>query len=484
MLLCLFIWFNHESIAVNNGLGWDGVTYSNMTKNFTTLFHEQSFNSYYFQKILLPGIACFIVFLWNMVREFFNVGAPIELTDGVVIQVFSLVNFFILIVSGMIFLKIMGLFNFKAGTKILGFSLLFFSFATLKQNFYYPVLIDTLAFSLGILTLYFYLANKYTALLIASVIGYFSFPTIFYMGIILFIFENKTTKRQIKLDRFFSLKEKFFLMTLVFLILIYIIIIYLNLFTKYTVTRTGNNLSAISILVAICYVYVMERYLITNDFINGIINSVSIKKIIISVSLFIFLKGLNFYYSYHSDHSWVPMSMSSYIYLILCESIINPGTFLVSHFFYFGPFIPLLFFFWGDFLIELKEQSYGYQTLVVIFIFSALGSESRQLINAVPFFVFLLIRVLDRCDFKNFFYGIMILLSLIVSRFWFNFNMAQSDVQHSSDLFPAQYYFMNQGPWMSDSMYIVGLVLMLLFFLLMWVLINISSSSKIKFFRL
>lgn len=483
ILIYLFLWFNHESVTVHNGLGWDGVRYGRMAQHFTTLFHERSFNSYYFQRTFLPGTACLIVYVWNMIRDFFNIGTPVELTDSVVIQVFALVNYFLLMVSGFIFIKISDLFNFKASTKILGFSLLFFSYAILKHNFYYPVLTDTLAFSLGILLLYFCLANKYKALLVTSLVGYFSFPTIFYTGLILFLFEKKTIARKATVNNLLALKDKFILVSLFFLVLTYITLIYLNLHTSFAgKTRTGNNFSCVSILVAVYYVYIGGKYLVTNDLADGLINSIDGKKVIISVTLFLVLKFINFYYSYYSDHSWIPMSLPKYFFLILSESIANPGTFLVSHFFYFGPFIALLFFFWNDFLIELKAQSYGYQLIVAMFFLLALGSESRQLINMVPFFVFPLIKVLDRCNFKKYFYGIMVILSLIVSRFWFDFNITQNDVDRPLD-FPAQYYFMNYGYWLSDSVYIVALVLMMLFFLLIWAIINISSGSKTEFTR-
>jgi len=269
---------------------------------------------------------------------------------------------------------------------------------------------------------------------------------------------------------------------LFFLALLYMAVIYLNLnlYKPYSTNPINIKLSAISILVALYYVYIIEKSVITNALINGLINSASIKKIIFSAALFLVLKWISFYYSYYSNYSWVPMSLAKYFFYIMSQSIVNPGTFLVSHFFYFGPFIALLFFFRDDFLIELKEQGYGYQLIVAMFFLFALGSESRQLINMVPFFVFPLIKALDRYNFKKYFYGIMILLSLVLSRFWFDFNITQSDVDHPLD-FPAQYYFMNCGPWLSDSMYIVALVLMALFFLLVWGLINVSSSRKTKF---
>jgi hypothetical protein len=58
----------------------------------------------------------------------------------------------------------------------------------------------------------------------------------------------------------------------------------------------------------------------------------------------------------------------------------------------------------------------------------------------------------DRYDWRTWQIGTIATISLVVSRVWFPIN--QGVIEGAPPLeYPAQFYFMNFGPWMSNSAY-------------------------------
>jgi hypothetical protein len=110
----------------------------------------------------------------------------------------------------------------------------------------------------------------------------------------------------------------------------------------------------------------------------------------------------------------------------------------------------------------------GLHLFVFIFLLVGIGSESRQFINAWPVLVLLLCAAIQKYTFPPLFYIVIGLMALALSKFWYRINREP----FTGDIldFPYQYYFMSQGPWMSDNMYYLQSSIMLVFCLLLYIL--------------
>jgi hypothetical protein len=71
-----------------------------------------------------------------------------------------------------------------------------FSYAIMKLNFYYPVLTDTTAFSLGFLTVWGYINKKNLLVFMCALVGAFTWPTIIYTVPLLQIFRHEERSQQ------------------------------------------------------------------------------------------------------------------------------------------------------------------------------------------------------------------------------------------------------------------------------------------------
>ena len=179
------------------------------------------------------------------------------------------------------------------------------------------------------------------------------------------------------------------------------------------------------------------------------------------VLIFIFVKYLTGTYA-----STQPLQMSSgrYIINIMKQSVANPAVFLVSHIIYLG-WLPLIFIFMGkEMHAAIRSLGYGVAILFAGVGIMSLGSETRQLINFYPLLVVVALMALSKKQaLKPWVLVVLGLPALALSRFWYSIN-GFGDIGKKLLEFPAQRYFQVFGPWMSNSTYLINLIICILGF--------------------
>jgi hypothetical protein len=73
--------------------------------------------------------------------------------------------------------------------------------------------------------------------------------------------------------------------------------------------------------------------------------------------------------------------------------------------------------------------------------------------NAWPFIVLFLCKTIDKLKLPLSFYLLIFLYALVLSKFWYRIQVPYFTEKYLN--FPEQRYFMSQGPWMSDAMYVL-----------------------------
>jgi hypothetical protein len=99
----------------------------------------------------------------------------------------------------------------------------------------------------------------------------------------------------------------------------------------------------------------------------------------------------------------------------------------------------------------------GFVLLFLALLFLGLSSESRTITFALPFVAGLAALAADERQWTPRRVALFGAVSLVVSRVWFPINQGPIDEGPYLD-FPAQYYFMNFAPWMSNAVYVVAVL--------------------------
>src|SRR5881275_1292931 len=169
-----------EQLNVHDGLGWDGMTYAAMVKNYISLLTHKGLDAYYIQRVLPSGLVFLIIKTLGL-----------GFTDHNIILVFSIYNIVLVNLSLFLWFRVMKQFNFSFNTQLVATVLLVGNFCILKFGMFYPVLTDISTFFLGILLLQAYLNGRQAWLLILGLIGAFCHPLIQYFALLPFIFPRQ-----------------------------------------------------------------------------------------------------------------------------------------------------------------------------------------------------------------------------------------------------------------------------------------------------
>jgi hypothetical protein len=143
-------------------------------------------------------------------------------------------------------------------------------------------------------------------------------------------------------------------------------------------------------------------------------------------------------------------------------SIQAPFGFIVNHFMYYGYLIIFLCLFWKEAVNQYAKSGYSFFIIIILGLMMTVNTESRHLLSFIPFLFFPVVEVIKKYITVKFAI-IFSIMSLLLSRFWFKINVEGIEdafvfVTHNDYAkFPAQRYFMSQGPWMSYPMYLLFL---------------------------
>lgn len=441
--------FFGEHIPVDSGNGWDGSRYADIIQNFHHFVFQHNLDQYTLQRILPEGIIYF----------FFNIfHLPIERSQ--IPMAFSIYNYILFIFSIIICCKIIKLSNWSTKTGLIALTGIFLNFSQLKLMSYYPTLTDTTSLFLSIATLYCFLIKREYLILLIGVIASFVSPTQFYINALLFLFSVNRKKTITHIN--FNLLSVFCAACATAVVL--------AIYFHYGFRVLGGNyktpilaLSIISIFSYLCYSFIP---LIQSSLEN--VTRLNVARLLLTILIFFIVKDIIYMISNRATN----LSFFDFFRYLSAEALAYPLNFLISHILYFGPILLLAGLFWRELCQNpfVKNSALGYVILFCILL--SLDSESRQLINFLPFMVFITADTLNKKHFSWPFVISFITLSILISKAWLPLNhgtwlsLLTNPPEITLD-FPLQWFFMNLGPWVSHPMYIINLsIVAILFFIL------------------
>jgi hypothetical protein len=440
-----------DYIQFSDRLKWDGENYIHYALHFPEAAFGQTVNIYYFQRILPSGMVYGVAQLFN-----------IPLTEQKVFYIFLGLNIGLIFISFGIWLLVCKQLNLSKRGKALGFTGLFINFALLKMAFYYPVLTDVMAFTLGLSLLYFYLKQYTVGLLLIGVIGAFTFPTVFYSALLLFIFPVEQLQTMAA-SKYLFWNNLLAVMSATFFLLLVIIFYYYR--DVPLINPAPGFVLMISIAAALAYVYFASRaFYRTGLYLHSIKNFNAWTRASAAIGVLVVVYILLFQ---GASNGPSPLNYKGFLANIVVSAIANPLTFLVSHAVYLGPVFLVLLYFIKPFIKQVNGYGLGLHLLIVGYVLLSINAETRLFINAWPFFVAFLCKALEGVKLPHSFYIFCLLFALALSKFWYRIDVAYFSENYLN--FPEQKYFMSIGPWMSDEMYLLqGAVALVVFFWIYW----------------
>jgi hypothetical protein len=457
-----------ERLTVREGFGWDGVAYASWARDFHRTILVDRVPEYYVKRILPSAL---VHYGSRMVTAPF---LPTDKQDTLlnesrnVILRFDIYNLLLILLSVSTWGLIAKELKISNRATWFGFCFLFLNYAILKNNVYHAVLTDTSGFTLGILMFYFFLTNKPIGLWATIFLGGFTWPSIPYMGALLFVFPYRKEPPGTVRPAATSSDGKWpWLFTALVCALTFITLIFLNRDLTERVNRLAHMLRVdvplfyLSAAAVIVYLFVGLKPAVSDARLfkpRRIWEAIRWGRVGIIALTF----GL-LHFIYHRLSSGLEMSGGwgshwGLIEYILLSSLTEPFIFLVAHTLYYGPVVLLLLFFWRPFCQSIQEFGIGLRLFVILNFLLSIGPQSRYQINAVTVFIILLVRLLDRSFLRYQSFTFWVLLSLLYSKVWYTFNTAPQVDDGTMDIllrFPLQHYFTNSGPWMSPQMYLI-----------------------------
>ncbi|MGZ3932523.1 MAG: hypothetical protein ACXVP0_14610 [Bacteroidia bacterium] len=445
--------YYNEITPANKGLGFDGKHYAELAMDFPDAITKAP-DTKYFQR----SFPSFVVY--SITRLF-----HLEASPNTAIFLFSVYNLLLLLLCVYGWNKICRVSGFNTASNWLGFGALFLNFASLKFPFFYPVLTDITGFTLSVFLVYFFKVRNKTAMLFIMVLSALSWPSIEYMCLALLLFQNK--------EIVFSEQRKLLPSIIAFLLALGFATLAGYLIYRHPQMRGGwaehtwiiKNMIIPTLIATFVVIFLALQNLLRglDLFSIPVFKIIDVKFGLISIVLFL---GVDIAIKNLAKHYGIPSGYSIRMYLndILIIGSRQPFCFLVGHAAYFGPLFTVCIFKWRQICTLVHRYGWALFFIMLQFVFFMLDSETRHILNYMPFIALLLVETFDNKIQRNF-----LIAGLVVS---FLFSKAWISLLHFPTDSPTENYNLNFGCYLSDAAYLIQLFIFTLICIAFYVMLK------------
>jgi hypothetical protein len=448
LLLALTVWLLGERIYVQGGLGGDGVIYARWAKDFANEVFVKRLDTYYIQRILPPAVVhCGLRLL----------SAP--LTDPNVIRAYCVLSVILYTLMAFVWGRIAIVLNISAPGRWLGFVALFLNYIALKYTFFLPVTTDIYAYALGLFMLHAYLTGRRVQLAVLTALGAFVWPLSVYVGGLLLAFPPGKKGKD----------ESATLPVRALAAVIAAGASALGILGIRYVLRTGPQLA--NGLVDPPYLEPIGRLLWLSYAVVGAYLFIGLAFLLRSNRLFdwrqyvgrpqrtglilalVVVVGVRLLQDWWSTGALV-FGVKEMLAITAFTSVGKPGVFLVMHAAFFGPVFILAMLLWPRVSALIHRQGVGLTFAIVLGFLLSLNSQSRYLLNVFVMVIPFAVKAADEVGWQPRTYALFAGLGVLFSKCWLPMNGGNQ--YHGRFLeFPDQLLFMTHGPWVSNVMYAV-----------------------------
>jgi hypothetical protein len=440
-----------EKITIADGFGWDGVLYGTFAQDFWG--SARAGISQYHVGRLAPS------FVVHYALQAFSV----PFTKANTLLGFEILDALLLIGSAWLWTRVARRLRLGPIGLWFGFIGAFANFFPLKHVSFYPAQTDVAAYFLGWAMLAAYLRGSVWLLIVSTMVGRFTWPTALPLGAILLLFprsQDAGSNDQRASNSSLSWRAGVLAVLpalgvgacVVHLMARNIQLLNKSLMVSNHITDIFRPAWPLSLACSCAFLTAALFLLLRNS--QALLEFRTYLKFLARWSTYAklaFLVGLAMASKLLATGVPDPMSVSGWIQLSAWSSAIAPLKFLVAHADYYGPTVIVLVLGWRAVARTMGEAGPALTLVAVLAILMSLDSESRHLVNLIPFLVAFAAKAVDTQGPSKRTLGIFAVLSILASRVWL---VIGNDVW---------LFLSNFGPWMSleryalDSAVLLGL---------------------------
>lgn len=457
---------------LNEGLSMDGFVFSTFVSHLKVSYF---FDGYYVHRIL-PSLFVGLFFKY----------LPFEETYPHIFNAFQILNIACLFISCIFLKKIFVLLKITLKNQLLGFVLVLINFAILKMPFHLAVMTDTSAFMLSVLMLYFYLKKYRVGLVLITILACFTWEVLFYQGIILVLIPFSTLPYA-SFKPSFKWFVQFFIAAIAMGICLYLVLVEKADTKMEFVAKINRPLLPLSIAGLTFLFFFFSKIFLNKNLLDLKLFFKRFK--FINILFVVFIIALTTLMVWYLNPPPAKFYQTNNILRgTFTSALIWPFHNIVSHTTFWGMIVILLIFFWNDFGKIISQMGWGIVAAFGLNLFAfGILPETRCLVNMLPWIVVFLIKAINRYSFSKWFYIIIAIFSLFVSKIWLVLN-PPAGTYNSMNLdrngcmgFPDQKMWMHIGPWMNEEMYYIqGGVMLLLMAILFFMLYKFQFNDRNK----
>jgi hypothetical protein len=433
--------FGGEILTVNNGFGWDGTTYAAMARNFDSQVFGRKLDAYRIQRIVPSGAVYYGLRLVGLSTA----------DDSHILRGFQVYNMLLLIAGVYAWSGIAARLGLSPRQTWLGFAAIYVNFAVLKMTFFSPVLTDTTALAAGMFLLYGHLAGHTWLVWLVGLVGAFAWPLLLPMALVLLAFPRGAAQPDSQAER---LPARWWIAG-------GSAVAVAAAWRVYVVGQTIDGAGPIwyawvplAAVVLCAYLAAATWWLVDRGVLarfrhalgesrwRGVLAALGLAAAVAALRTLVFVPSAAPGYT-----------LKQYLCTILVSSVAKPGIFFVAHAVYFGPIVLAAILLWPRVCERIRGQGLGMVILAWAAVVLSIASESRQLLSFLPLVAMFTVQTMDGLPRQRWHDFALVVAGLVASKCWLPLNHGPTTGNLLE--FPDQFYFMNQGPWMSDGTYLV-----------------------------
>ena len=444
-LVGLFGFFFAQRLVNFGSLGDEGI-YFKITKFIPEYVFKAGLNDYRLKRIFSCGIVHYSLRIFSL-----------DLSQQNIINCFGVWHIFLFVLIGHIWNLIVSELSISNKGRWLGALAIFCNYHLLKHIPFIQVNTDIFAYAITFALIYFYLKDNIFALALLSFIGSFTWPTILHMGICLMLFKRDVpesegiVKTPFKINYLIPLVLCFFMLWNFKWLLQAYQGEQIYTMGMFSMGITKPSLQIIYLNIGVLLIYVLSVF--SGLFNNGKyftlrywLERFSWVRLLMVVVVVLIVKLL----IKNTAVSFAARPLDYLIKNLLIVSTVHPGIFVVHHILFFGPIVIFALFLWKPFCKIIHSNGAGIFLCMIIVLLFSIDPESRKQMNTYPVFIPFLIKAIDVIEWKKMYIWFFIAVSFLFSKVWLHI---PGDGWVTAQTFPAQYYYMSFGAWVSHQMY-------------------------------
>jgi len=441
-----------ERIGINGGMGWDGESYVRWAAEFPRQMFDVGTTTYHAQRVA-PSAA-----VWGLVSI-----VGIKPTLPHVVLAFRWLDAALLVAAAGVWAHLAIRMQWRRATAWVGFVALFGCFANARHALYYPALTDTPALLLGMVATWAYLLRHPIALWTCGLVGALTWPALTPVVFVLLLLPRLDQPLPAP-----SEKWRWWLRGGSAALALGATAAFLWLgahYLEHPVQALGIpkfaqwvrrdwlpiTLPLLAGLLAASWYVVVHQPVLWNlgafvrrqKWLRIAVALVGIAAIVVASKMWVARVGTK----------GPGPTGAQFLCLQTLEAFRGPLWGLVHHVVYFGPIVLVAALRWRDVARVVASWGHGATLALVVLVAFAAASESRQWIHLLPLLVAATVAATDKLWTARRAITFAI-LALAWSKVWLHLGY---DTPGDWRVFPTQRYFMNLGPWASDTSWAIHL---------------------------